>query len=618
MNKTVSFLGMALLFILLWVTLALRVDPRLIYYGGGTLTQFPVFLKTQAFWQHCISQPGGLLQYAVAYMAQWMYHPWTGAAWMALHALALGWTIRSLLIPLKIPYRSLWLAIGIALIVIPYHQYTYHLATASGILAALLGFRLYQILQIRVSAWICFLILSPLLYILIGAPTLLFALLCILQDGLFLRQWRRALLLVAISSLIPTVIGGWLYSMSPLNAYTNGLSISWELSGFPDRHRALWTMHSLSLFMPGLMLFYGILGHLCPQHQQGHSSVTPLRFKRILWGDWPEGLLQKILGVVIPLLIVGGVQQWSQAPHRKVTFKAYYDQYYEHWDDLLNIPQKEQHSKYSNYVCHVMERALCHTNRSQEEMFHYPQHPSMLFFSGPSQINSHWRRVGLLWDLGLYNQCECSLVEAIELHGHRPMLLERLACLRMIKGDIHTARVCLQTLRCHPFWNETADYLLAQIQNDPNLTSHPFFKKRRSLMSQTDQVAISFNMEQQILNQLKANPNNRIAYNTLMTWYALTRQLSKFTDELHRLNDFGIHQIPPIYEQIILTYLYTQKLKSPIINSISAESKQGFNLFLKTLDPFGSNRAAAYPSMLQQFGDTYYFYYIFSRNQEKP
>ena len=47
-------------FVLFYLYLWLGVDLRLIYYGAGIITNFPVFYKGWAFFRTFLSYPGGL------------------------------------------------------------------------------------------------------------------------------------------------------------------------------------------------------------------------------------------------------------------------------------------------------------------------------------------------------------------------------------------------------------------------------------------------------------------------------------------------------------------------------------------------------------------------------
>ena len=73
-------------FILFYLYLWLEVDTRLIYHGGGAVTNLPAFFRGWAFLQEFISYPGGPLEYLSAFLSQFFYIGWAGALVATLQA----------------------------------------------------------------------------------------------------------------------------------------------------------------------------------------------------------------------------------------------------------------------------------------------------------------------------------------------------------------------------------------------------------------------------------------------------------------------------------------------------------------------------------------------------
>ncbi|UCF42627.1 MAG: hypothetical protein JSV99_08495, partial [Planctomycetota bacterium] len=81
---------------------------------------------------------------------------------------------------------------------------------------------------------------------------------------------------------------------------------------------------------------------------------------------------------------------------------------------------------------------------------------------------------------------------------------------------------------------------------------------------------------------------------------------------LHRLDDFGYAQIPPLYEQAILLYTYkTQKQVKLSGRQISQQSIKRFNDFIQTLNLYGQNRQPALEKLAKDYGHSYLFYATF-------
>ena len=68
-----------LFFIGFYLYLWLDVDLRLIYHGAGEIINFPSFFTGWAFFKEFLSRPGGLVEYAGAFLSQLFYIGWAGA-----------------------------------------------------------------------------------------------------------------------------------------------------------------------------------------------------------------------------------------------------------------------------------------------------------------------------------------------------------------------------------------------------------------------------------------------------------------------------------------------------------------------------------------------------------
>ena len=104
------------------------------------------------------------------------------------------------------------------------------------------------------------------------------------------------------------------------------------------------------------------------------------------------------------------------------------------------------------------------------------------------------------------------------------MLLQRLALISMVKGNIDTSRVFLGALTKVPFWSGPAQDCLARIENDPNLSHDKEIQSMRALRLKQDSVKATDTLAQ----LLAENPGNRMAYEYGVAWLLLTRNLAAF------------------------------------------------------------------------------------------
>jgi hypothetical protein len=223
-----------------------------------------------------------------------------------------------------------------------------------------------------------------------------------------------------------------------------------------------------------------------------------------------------------------------------------------------------------------------------------------------------WKLFDTYIDLGHINLAESALVQSMEMYGEQPTVLKRLALVTMIKGNTSAARVYLGALSRTLFESDWARSYLEKIERDPNLSTDEEIQRLRGMMPTIDRDFDSLN-ENIFFDLLDRNRHNRMAFEYLEAFYLLTTQLDKFVANLDRLNDFDYAGIPRVYEEVILLYSYNTKKKFEVPGrEISAESRERFNNFLKVLfGRYGGDKKAAFYELAKDYGDSYFFYYIY-------
>ncbi len=179
-------------FVLFYLYLWFCVDLRLMYYGAGVITNFPVFYKGWAFFLTSLSYPGGPLEYLSAFLSQLFYYSWAGALVVTMQAWLLCVCIDYLSKATNLP-RIRWMRfIPPILLLILYTRYTYHFPTTLAFLTALILVCLYLKMassQTKIFGHLCtFLSLSVILYYLAGGAFLLFAVVCAIYELLFAKD----------------------------------------------------------------------------------------------------------------------------------------------------------------------------------------------------------------------------------------------------------------------------------------------------------------------------------------------------------------------------------------------------------------------------------------------
>jgi len=606
-------------FVLFYLYLWLGVDLRLIYGCTEIITNFPVFYKGWVFFRDFLSHPGGLVEYTGAFLSQFFYVDWAGALVVTIQAWLMSVCIGCILKAVNLS-RLRWLRfVPPILLLITYTQYTYHFITTMAFLVVLVFVYLYlrtiPFLTSNTGRLIVFLVLSVILYTIAAGVYLLFVLLCAMYELFFRRRWLLGLLYLLSAVVIPYVEGVLVFGVSIIDAFSDLSPFSWKILSFDNRRKFIVVIYILYLFLPLTILvsgFWHLYSHYrrCEQKKQNRLNSW-LKKSKLTTG--PPVLIWIIESLVLFAIAFAAVF-FSYDTEKKTLFVVDYYADQRMWPQLLRVARCHPNNY---FVVNAVNRALYHTGRLSYDMFSWPQHSDTLFLSTEEYKYAYWKKLGVYLDLGLVNMAENALTESLEGLGERPIILKRLALINMAKADYDSARIYLGALSKTLFHADWANNYLERLKSDPNLSEDKEIQRLRSVNMEDDYAFTYFkNIEATLLKLLEKNRQNRMAFEYLMSWYLLTGQLEKFVQNLDRLDDFGFSQFPRLYEEAMLVYVYSARKPVNLRGRrLSAESRQGFDGFNQVLNSYGKNKQAAFNTLAKDYWDSYFFYYVYGRQE---
>ena len=581
-------------FVFFYVYLTFVIDLRWLYHGGGLIDNFPSFYWDGDFFRGFLTYPGGFVEYLSAFLAQSFYSSWLGVVVVTLQAwtiyLSTDYVVRVIGIPQLRGLRFF----GPLLLLALYCQYAFHFPTTIGLSVTLAGFGLYMRFTPNrtAGAALFFLLLFLILYIAAGGSALLFVVLCGLYEML-LRE-RSVLGWVALLSgaAIPYVLGSIVYGVRLYDAYSRLLPFSWRFLSRQSGRTMLIAVYVLYLFLPLTIAFAGI-GSRFIRKRSKLVSVKARSNNVFL----PALKIVVLTGLTVAMVFV------FRKPGLKRSFQVDYFSRHKMWEEVIEIGRR---SPYHYHVCHAVNRALYQMGRLGDEMFCFPQHPTALFLTREG-TDPVWQKFDTCLELGLVNQAENALSICVETFGERPILLQRLAVVNMVKGNIGAARVFLRTLERVPFWSSVARDYLDRLENDPDLSEDDEIQLLRGVMLHTDYVG---NADTLTL-LLTENPENRMAYQYGMAWLLLNKNLDGFVQKFNVYHRQSVSKIPRHYQEALLLSRFIKK-QSPNIpgQEISEQTKMRFSEFTRAMQQYGQKKNEARVELKEKFGNTYFYYYF--------
>lgn len=606
----------------LYLYLWLVVDLRLIYYGVGTVANFPTFFRDWGFLRDHLLYPGGFIEYVSAFLVQFFYYPWAGAIIVTVQVWLISVCTEYIVKAIGAP-RLRWVRfVPPILLLVTYTRYTYYFNSAAALLAALLFVCLYLRTALKDSLFnsVVYVLLSAIVYTTAGGAYLLFAALCVIYELFFRRRRAMGAVYVLLSVAIIYIEGIALFRVSMGDAFTNLLPVSWRILGAENPIETVvmtciaYGLAPIVALVVGLSRMAGLrpkaksMGQKGKGQKKAHRRSGGVSRKLSAWSN-ATPVRRWCVGTAL-LLVVGGASVFVfHESEQKALFELDYYSYRGLWPEVL---ERAQYSPNNYVMIYAVNMALYHTGRLGDEMFRYHQNTDTLFLTAGEVLEAWWKRFSVFFEVGCINSAEHALIESLGSNAERPLILRRLALVNMVKGDIDTAGVYLRALSKTLFDADWANNYLSRLKSDSVLSTDQVIQQMRELIAEEDDIWIFSENQTLLLDLLERNRRNKMAFEYLMAWFLLTRQLDKFVDNIGRLDDFEYTRIPRHYEEAILLYSYAKRRTVDLHGRrISSESQASFSEFDRILSMYASNTQAAYNHLASKYGNSYYFYHVY-------
>jgi hypothetical protein len=220
--------------------------------------------------------------------------------------------------------------------------------------------------------------------------------------------------------------------------------------------------------------------------------------------------------------------------------------------------------------------------------------------------------------LGLNNFARMMAMETLEstVDAKLPVrAVKRISETFLISGNDKLAQKYLGLLSETMFYSTWAKRHLSQIRGNESKTEFlsQELNEIRSRLPDEDFYYNEKHFEVALLYLLRANKHNRMAYEYLMMHYLLNKNFDSFINFLSIYSLFKYEETPLIFQE---AKAYIQTLTSddvPLLDvvNISKNVEEKFNMYISEFRKGGNKRPER---MKDLFGDTYWYYLHFGRN----
>ena len=522
--------------------------------------QYQMFLFDIGYFLERIVLPGGLADYISEFLVQFYYMPVLGGTIIALLLMsiqAISWGLMKqygmkAVFPgyllSFVPSIVLWCAMGDQNLLLSF------VVALSG--ALLMGW-IHNWFHNRLVKVVFELVSTALVYWFLGPVVFLYAALMI---GDTLMKGKQ---------------NGHILSSLGYSACLLILTVAWIL------------LTTQSLQYPLYRIFSGLNYYRYP------GTVSPLPLGVMIWtvvvvffGMVPDGhawikKLQQSKVVMVLAYVLVIVASWFgiKASFDEMTYDLIdYDFLVrtEQWDKIIEKAEKKPATTPLSVSC--VNLALSQKGMLADRLFEFYQNGGEgLFPTFTRDMISPVSTAEIFFRLGMVNDAERYMFEAQEAipnHRKSARLTRRIIECEIINGNYQVAAKLLRRLQKTLFYSNWANQMMALLGNEKAINRHPIYGKLRKYREKKQDFLFSDREMDQMLGLLFLNDNhNRMAYEYLMCYELLQRDLEKFV-QYYPLGRFvGYDHIPRSFQEILIgNWMKTHSDPRTIPYSVDAQN----------------------------------------------
>ena len=522
--------------------------------------QYQMFLFDIGYFLERIVLPGGLADYISEFLVQFYYMPVLGGTIIALLLMsiqAISWGLMKqygmkAVFPgyllSFVPSIVLWCAMGDQNLLLSF------VVALSG--ALLMGW-IHNRFHNRLVKVVFELVSTALVYWFLGPVVFLYAALMI---GDTLMKGKQ---------------NGHILSSLGYSACLLILTVAWIL------------LTTQSLQYPLYRIFSGLNYYRYP------GTVSPLPLGVMIWtvvvvffGMVPDGhawikKLQQSKVVMVLAYVLVIVASWFgiKASFDEMTYDLIdYDFLVrtEQWDKIIAKAEKKPATTPLGVSC--VNLAFSQKGQLADRLFEFYQNGGEgLFPTFTRDMISPVSTAEIFFRLGMVNDAERYMFEAQEAipnYRKSARLTRRIIECEIINGNYQVAAKLLRRLQKTLFYSNWANQMMALLGNEKAINRHPIYGKLRKYREKKQDFLFSDREMDQMLGLLFLNDNhNRMAYEYLMCYELLQRDLEKFV-QYYPLGRFvGYDHIPRSFQEILIgNWMKTHSDPRTIPYSVDAQN----------------------------------------------
>jgi hypothetical protein len=265
-------------------------------------------------------------------------------------------------------------------------------------------------------------------------------------------------------------------------------------------------------------------------------------------------------------------------------------------------------------VLYLANIALSRTQQMGEKLFHFRQAfgPDGLYMKN-EPINVSTIYGGALYQqLNYTNEARHWYFNNLVINGESPETLKKLVVFELVNGNYNVAKKYLTRLSQTFFYRKWAFEYYKYVKSPLLIESNEEMAKLRRCLATRDFYHDRFDL--QLKSLLAMYPDNRAAFDYLVSYTLLKKDLNSFMDALSYLREFKMYILPVHFEEALLVCktILPERAKEAEVFNISDETRIRFDQYVQLYSSMGNNPSGVHKMLAKNFKYTYWFYLDFA------
>lgn len=544
-----------------------------------------LFLFSGDYLNGFLDHPGGLLEYAGRFLMQFYSFPFAGSLLIAI-ALTLPGILAFMILKKLNANKALLLPFSVMpsiLLMLMQNQYYHYIEYNLGFICI----PAYFLVTFRFRKYYLHIILFPLLFYVAGAYALIYACMDVIFSIAYTKgaQKTYAAILPVIALLTFIVFQKFLFLVPANTLFTYPLPLVHERF-----HRG---------FFIALTAYTVLFPLLIGTRLLIDSAQTRIRYTGTIFAG---------LFLALCALFLTGMYDPSISSVMHIQKYAYKGD----WDKLIRTAEgKNSDNLMSQYFYNT---ALSEKDMLCEKLFTTDQRFGTKGLILPWGDQYLERGAYFFYTSGLVNEAHRWAYEEMVVYGKRPHNIQMLIKTNILDGNLRMAYKYIDILKKTAFYRDEAEKYEKLAGNEEAVISDPELGPIAAIMPEKDFFIYMDSPEDNLPMLFESNPKNRRAFEYMLSWLLLEKDVETVLSNLHLFKEMGYTSIPRPVEEAIMIYYDSQKKFPDMFGlTVSPATLTRFRQYFSSFVQARNNPALLQQTMKEKFGDTFWYYYHFHK-----